>query len=183
MRISIIAAALACAGTAYASPTGVTRGVLERVDNGHATLTFVLGTQSPEPTEIARLIDVPVGMTPTALTVSIGGREPARSQSFEPGIGEAQYAAIVAKIKDPALLEYVGPGRASLHVFPVSHGMEATVVIELTATSLAEVNKLERLGPTLAFVAAPDLSRATWERIAYREGIAPRVDDERLERL
>ena len=57
MRIAITSVALVCASVAHASPYRDTHGVLERIDNGHATLTFVIRTESREPTEVAHVID------------------------------------------------------------------------------------------------------------------------------
>jgi hypothetical protein len=161
MRIAITSVALVCASVAHASPYRDTHGVLERIDNGHATLTFVIRTESREPTEVAHVIELPVGMTPTSLSVSIGDGQPTTSTAFRPHAGKGWYDALVASRKDRALLEYVDPNRAALRVFPVRRGAHATVVVELTATPLAQANDLERLEPDRLFVAG-SLGRDTF---------------------
>jgi hypothetical protein len=174
MRIAITSVVLVCASIAHASPYRDTHGVLERIDNGHATLTFVVRTESREPIEVAHVIELPVGMTPTSLTVSLGGEQPITSDAYRTIAGKAWYEAIVAKAKDPALLEYVDSSRAKLRVFPVRRGANATVVIALTATSLARANQLVQLGPERSFVAG-------WmDQRAARLALPPKVDDEGL---
>ena len=185
MRALFLTIILASAASAHASQSGrAVRGELERIDNGHATLTFVLKTDSATPRELVETVELPVGMAATAITVSTDGGEPARSVAFASELGKDKYEGIVAAIKDPALLEYESPGRAVLHVFPVRKGMPATVVVELTAAALAEAHVVERLGPSVAFVAAPDLEPATL-LVALREtrvSAVPSVDDARLDR-
>jgi hypothetical protein len=163
----------------------VAHGTLDRVDNGHLTLTFVLKTASADPREVVETIEVPVGMTATAITLSSADGEPVRSLAFETEQSKTKYDRIVAQIKDPALLEYVSPRRAILHVFPVSRAQPATIVVELTATGLAEAGGVQRLGPTVSFVAAPQLDVVDRPSIRYasRGSSVPKVDDERLAKL
>ena len=183
MRISILVGVLVSTSVTLAAPDDAVRGALERIDNGHSKLTFVLRTHAAELTEVVETIDVPVGMTATAIVLSSRDTEPVRSLAFESVPGKVRYERIVAAIKDPALLEYVGPRRAILHVFPVSKAAPATVVVELTATALAEANGIERLAPRVSFIAAPNLTTDDVVRLAFRAASVPRVDDDRLERL
>jgi hypothetical protein len=164
MRALIIAAIVIAASGAEASASSRSHGDLERIDNGHATLTFVFKSSSKDAREVIEAIELPVGMSATGLRISIEGSEAASAIAFAPKNGRDVYEGIVAQIKDPALLEYTGPNRATLRVFPVRRGAPATVVIELTATSLVNATELVHLGQRVSLLAAPRLPNPDDER-------------------
>ena len=173
MRIRITALVFACSiPLAAASPP---RPVVERVDNGHATMTLAVTSQSREATEVAMPIELPVGMTATGISIAHSGSEPVHGFAFSVRDGRGRYEAIVQQIKDPALLEYDAAGHATLRVFPIRRDEPATVVIELTATSLVRANDLVHADEHVSLLAAPsirDPSQIT--RILYaRAAIAP----------
>jgi len=152
-----LALGLVLASTASASTRGHSRrGELARLDNGHATFTFTLATTSIEAEELVQTVELPVGMTATGLTVSIGGSTPSRAITMEPTNGRTTFDEIVRRMKDPALLERTGVATATLRVFPVQRGAPATVVIELTATGLVNAHSLVHLDDKVALLAAPE---------------------------
>jgi|HubBroStandDraft_6_1064221.scaffolds.fasta_scaffold91471_3 hypothetical protein len=153
MHTSIIAIIL-CVGGADASASHARRGELVVTGPGHATLTFVLHSASSEPSELVEPIELPVGMTATALHVSIDGVE-LRSTSLASGDARASYDDVVRRLKDPALLEYRSEGVAILRVFPIRRDTPATVVVELTARSLAEAAVLVHLDSHVSLFAMP----------------------------
>ncbi len=172
----LVGLAIACwAPTAWASPRP--RGILKRIDNGHATLTLAVTTQSREPTDVVIPIELPVGTTATGLTYTMAGSDPIRALAFEASGGHSRYDGIVAQIRDPALLEADGDGKVTLHVFPVRRGEGATVVVELTASSLVRANELVHVDERMSLLAAPDLHEPSdMPRVLYtRIAIAPRA--------
>jgi hypothetical protein len=153
MRTTIIAILLFTT-VAEASTLRRSRGELEVTDTGHATLTVVLKSSSIDGAEVVQEIDLPHGMTATGMSMAMGN-ELAVSVVVSPTFGRATYDEIVREIKDPALLEYRGDGRAVLRVFPVRRDTPATVVIELTATSLVSAADLRHLGKMTSLLAVP----------------------------
>jgi hypothetical protein len=130
------------------------RHPVEVTDNGHATITLVVTSRSVAGREVVEPIEIPVGMTATALTVAIDG-ESLQSFAVNKHVARDQYDNTVAMIKDPALLEYRDDRHATLHVFPVRRGAPATVTIELTATSLVRANELAHLDAQTSLLADP----------------------------
>src|SRR5690242_4336633 len=102
---------LLVSSTAYAGR----HGALERVDNGHAKITFVFQTSSRDAVEIVQPIELPVAMTATGVAVAIGDAEPARSVPLRTAAARRVYDEIVREIRDPALLE-AGEHGLVLHV-------------------------------------------------------------------
>ncbi len=147
LAIVILGASTAGASTLH-RPTEVT-------DNGHAKITLVVTSHSVEGREVVEPVEIPVGMTATALTVAIGDDAPVHSFAAATGSAREQYDDIVALLKDPALLEYRDARHAILRVFPVRRGAPAKVTIELTATSLVRANELAHLDAQTSLLADP----------------------------
>ncbi len=141
---------LGISAAAAAAPSGE----LQVIDPGHATLTLTLRSTSVEAAEVVAPIELPYGMVATRLRVSAAGAD-MRSTTVAAGEGRGDYDAIVARLKDPALLELVGDRRATLHVYPVRRDAPATVVIELTARSLANAHELAYLDQATSLFAVP----------------------------
>jgi hypothetical protein len=181
MRTPIAAVVLFLTTSAEASTLHLARGELKLTRTGHATLTIVVRSTSVEAREVVQAIELPVGMTATAVSVAIGESDPVTSIAFARDEARANYESVVAMIKDPALLEHDGARRAILSVFPVRRDVPATVIIELTATSLVTANQLAHLDEHTSLVAAPNLHARGVARYAYyRAPAVPKVADERL---
>lgn len=174
----IVSIVVVLAAGAHAATARRPHGELELVRTGHATLTFVFDSQSADDREVVQSIELPVGMTVTALSVAMGDAEPVRSFAFAKLDGRATYDRIVEQIRDPALLEYRGERRASLRVFPVRRGAPATVVLELTATSLVHASQLVHLDAHVSLLAAPQLEAPTvaLDRQDYADYWPPHID-------
>jgi hypothetical protein len=127
---------------------------VEVTDNGHSTITLILTSRSIEGREVVEPVEIPAGMTATALTVAIDG-ETLHSFVADRKVARGQYDSTVALMKDPALLEYRDARHAVLRVFPVRRGAPAKVTIELTATSLAHANELTHLDVQVSLLADP----------------------------
>jgi len=168
MRILPIATLLLLASTAAEAstararpgvPTGgrLAHAVVEAIDEGHATLTFVLTTTSREGREVIVPIDLPEGMTATGLTISMGRDAAESARTDMAGSARAYYDRTVVQIKDPALLEWAADGRLRLSVFPVVRGTPARVTIELTATDqAADLACVDRATSLIAAPGRPD---------------------------
>ncbi|CAN5923782.1 hypothetical protein BH11MYX3_BH11MYX3_00390 [soil metagenome] len=130
--------------------------VLEAIDDDHATLSFVLTSNSRQGKEVIVPIDLPEGMTATGMTLAMGRAAGDSGVALVSEAARRTYDSIVRMIKDPALLEWTSEGRLQLSVFPVVKGTPARVTIELTATS--EASNLNRVTRQLSLLASPEIA-------------------------
>ncbi len=150
MRLPVIAILSCCAVGASASTTP--RRPTE--PPGHITLTVVLATPSPDPTEVRRTIELPADMVAIAMSLEMAG-EHGSSALMSAADALSTYSYKVWRIRDPALLEYVDAHHALLRVFPVRRDFPATVSIELAPRAEARENMVPYLGEWASLYAEP----------------------------
>ena len=85
------------------------------------TLVITVKNNSPRPAEAEMILPVPEGAVFKSFTFD--GAQPGSTARLMP-VNEARqlYDSIVARSKDPALLEFVGTGALKSSVFPVAAG-------------------------------------------------------------
>jgi len=145
---------LLIAGTAEASTKHGPRlahRVVESIDDDHAVLSFVLGTNKRGPQEVTVPIEIPIGMAATGLSIAMGDDAGMSAVPLRAELARGVYNDVVREIRDPALLEIDADGTMMLSVFPLTRGLPARITIELTAMEKAEGHVTR----TRSLVAAP----------------------------
>jgi Ca-activated chloride channel family protein len=112
-------------------------------------LLIRLRNPSPRPQEASLLLSVPAGATVHAFDFQGSAAEPT-AEIVEAGKAKATYNHIVAKLRDPALLEFVGTSLIRTSVFPVPASGEQAVEVTYEHILPSAGGRLEYLLPRTA---------------------------------
>lgn len=120
----------------------VTVGVVILEQVATTTMDIHLRNTSSRQREAEVLIPVPTGVVVRGFTFQGGGKEPT-ARVLPRDEAKATYAAIVAKIRDPALLEFAGYDLVRSSLFPVSAGGSQTVRLTYEHLLHADGNRID----------------------------------------
>ncbi len=100
------------------------------------TMTLELTNSSKSQAEASLLLPIPDGAAVTGMHFDGLGDEPV-FRVLNAGDARREYEAIVSKMKDPALLEFVGTGAIRTSAFPIAPGatQHLSITFELVAAS------------------------------------------------
>ena len=106
--------------------TGVEVGVVIVEQAATTTMDIALKNLTPTRQEAKLVVPVPDGAVVRSFTFQGAAPEPT-ADLLPKGQAQATYNAIVAKVRDPALLEFIGSGLVRSAVFPVAPNGEQKV--------------------------------------------------------
>lgn len=118
-------------------PPPSSNGVVIRSYKVSTTITDQIGVtqidmdfvnQGERPAEGSNLIPLPVGAAVSNLTMLIDGQA-MQGQILDANQARAIYEETVRRLRDPALLQYVGQGAIQANVFPIPPGQDRTLHI------------------------------------------------------
>lgn len=121
----------------------VTNGAIDHAKLGLSTLpertraelTLTLSTTSTEPRDVSTTFEVPHGARVLAMSFRRGDGQFIAARSMADPVAERVFERVVHRRKDPAMLRFaqqVGTrDRYSLHVYPLSLGATASVLVEI----------------------------------------------------
>lgn len=155
MRIAIVATLLLVATTVHASRPIAGRITYQKaspVDETHTKLRLVVTTRATEPTEVTVPIAIPDGFVVTGMALSMTDEDPITARFHVVTKARTSYEAVVAQLKDPALLEWVDAHHVRLRVYPVTRAVSATVTLDLTA---ADAGVVQHVTDHTSLIAVP----------------------------
>jgi Ca-activated chloride channel family protein len=161
------AVSVSLAATAPAKPAGVALqglgGVYIRshrvnvtIDNQVAVTKVeqVFVNESQRPAEGTYLFPLPVGAAVSNLTMYING-QPVQAQLLDAKQAQQIYTETVRRMRDPALLQYVGRSAIQANVFPIPAGQERKIEITYSQVVTADSGLINYIYPLKTDYASP----------------------------
>lgn len=109
----------------------VSVGVRERIAETTVTQTFVNGTAST--LEATYVFPVPEGASVSGFAMWVNGQR-VEGELLDAGTARSVYESIVARMRDPGLVEYIGDDVFRARVYPIAPGAEQRIEIRFTQT-------------------------------------------------
>ncbi len=109
----------------------VSVSVRERIAETSVTQTFVNGTGSV--LEATYVFPVPEGATVSGFAMWVNGVR-VEGELLDSGTARTVYESIVARMRDPGLVEYIGGNVFRARVYPINPGAEQRIEIRFTQT-------------------------------------------------
>lgn len=122
----ILQPALQAIGGAYIKSHRVTVTIDDQVAVTKVEQDFV--NEGPRPAEGTYLFPLPVGAAVSNLTMYING-QPVQAQILDAKQAQQIYTETVRRMRDPALLQYIGRSAIQANVFPIPAGEERKIAI------------------------------------------------------
>ena len=141
-----------------------------------AELTLTLSTTDTDARDVSTTFEVPHGARVVAMSFRRGEGQAIAARSMSDPVAERVFERVVHRRKDPALLRFaqqVGTrDRYSLHVYPLSAGSTASVVIEI---ELAPTPIVELASTTEVETEVVDEGEAPPASVETREPVSERI--------
>ncbi|MFO0681782.1 MAG: VIT and VWA domain-containing protein [Sandaracinus sp.] len=109
----------------------VSVGVRERIAETTVTQTFFNSTSST--LEATYVFPVPEGATVSGFAMWVNGQR-VEGELLDAGTARSVYESIVARMRDPGLVEYIGDDVFRARVYPIAPGAEQRIEIRFTQT-------------------------------------------------
>ncbi len=109
----------------------VSVGVRERIAETTVTQTFFNSTSST--LEATYVFPVPEGATVSGFAMWVNGHR-VEGELLDAGTARSVYESIVARMRDPGLVEYIGDDVFRARVYPIAPGAEQRIEIRFTQT-------------------------------------------------
>jgi Ca-activated chloride channel family protein len=129
----------ACGPTLVRTSSAVKAGLADRVIRYEVTETFV--NRGPSVAEADYIFPLPSGAAFEDLKLSING-ELVSGETMSAEKARGIYEEIVRKLRDPALVEWMGSGLLRTRIFPIQPGEEKKVVVRFQAVAQREGDAL-----------------------------------------
>jgi Ca-activated chloride channel family protein len=124
--------------------------------------------------EVDYVLPLPAGAAFENLELSINGQMVA-GETMRAERARAVYEEIVRKMRDPALVEWMGHDLLRTRIFPIQPGEEKRVVVRFAAVAQRESEALRLDWPARAMANA--LSNDDWFELRYAPGGTPSLGD------
>ncbi len=139
-------------GTVYIQSHRVTVNIDNQVAVTKVEQVFVNGTQRAA--EGTYLFPLPVGAAVSNLTMYING-QPVQAQILDAKQAQAIYTETVRRMRDPALLQYVGRSAIQANVFPIPAGEQRKIEITYSQVVTADNGLINYTYPLKMDYASP----------------------------